>query len=208
MFASRKEAGELLGERLRQLTLGKPVVLGVTRGGVVVAAEVAKILKAPLYPLVIRKISSSFDPEFALGAMGPDFQIVSENSEISEISKDQISQIRRQIRDRMKTLGVSDKELSAAVRNKTAIVVDDGVATGWTLRAAVGYVQGKQPNKVIVAVPVADESVVKSLQSKSKKIEFVVLEQVDGLGAVGSFYEEFLPVSDEEVMAILRRSGD
>jgi len=180
MFSSRIEAGKLLGEKLQEFCLEKPVVLGITRGGVVVAAEVAKILRAPLYPLVVKKIGSPFNPEFAVGAVGPD-------------SKDAAEQVKK----------FGAENLAQKIKNKTIIIVDDGMATGWTIRAAIQYVAGLHPARVTVAVPVADESVVKSLKSEFKETELVVLEQVDGLGAVGNFYEDFSQVTDEEVKVLI-----
>ncbi len=185
------------------------MVLGITRGGVAVAAEVAKALKAPLYPLVIKKISSSWNPEFAIGAMGPDFRIVPETSDNSEnrvveVSEDQIQETRRKIQEKIQEYGI--KNLGAKIKNKTVVIVDDGVATGWTLRAALSYAQGKQARKIVVAVPVADREVAGGIRKQVSRL--VVLEEVDGLGAVGNFYEDFAPVSDLGVKQILKKAEE
>lgn len=158
------------------------MVLGVTRGGVVVAAEMAKILQAPLYPLVIKKISSEFNPEFAVGAVGP-----ADNSP--------------QVEKLMNFLKITDKKMGQVIKNKTVVIVDDGIATGWTVRVAVKYAKSKRVKGIILAVPVADREIVKELRPIVD--ELVVLEEVDGLGAVGNFYENFAQVSDEEVVDIL-----
>lgn len=202
MFALREEAGKLLGEKLRYLASERPVILGITRGGVVVAAEVAKILKAPLYPLVIKKISSAWNPEFAVGAMGPDEKIVT--SEQETVNSQQIKEVRKQIRERIKEYGVGD--LGAKIRNKVVVIIDDGIATGWTFRAAIRYMAGLCPAKVIAAAPVADGEIAAEVRKKVDTL--VVLDEVKELGAVGNFYEDFAPVGDEEVEAILKTSFD
>lgn len=154
------------------------MVLGITRGGVVVAAQVAKILKAPLYPLVIKKVSSPFNPEFAVGAVGP----ADSSSEVKE---------------KMRLLGITDKKLGQVIKNKIVIIVDDGVATGWTIKVAVKYAKSKSARKIILAVPVADREIAKKIRKEVDKL--VVLEEVDGLGAVGNYYEDFSEVTDEKV---------
>ncbi len=180
MFVSRREAGKLLGERLRYLAKEKPIVLGITRGGVVVAAEVARILGTPLFPLVIKKISSPWNPEFALGAAGPE-------------SKEAAEQVEK----------FGAKDLAKKIKNKTVIIVDDGIATGWTVKTGIKYAKSKKARKIIVAVPVADREVIRRLGREVDSL--VVLEIVDGLGAVGNFYEDFAEVTDEEVVDILSR---
>lgn len=188
MFASRTDAGHLLGEKLLGMGWKDPVVLGITRGGVVVAAEVAKILKAPLYPLVIKKVSSEFNPEFAVGAVGPEGIFVGEFSEKAA----------KQVEERIKEYKIP---LCKSFAGHAVIIVDDGIATGWTIRAAVQYVTGLHPGRVVVAVPVAGREIAGQLGRKVNRL--VILEEVDNLGAVGNFYEEFPQVSDKEVKEII-----
>lgn len=178
MFTSRVDAGRQLGKRLLQEKMAKPVVLGITRGGVVVAAEVARILKAPLYPLVIKKVSSAFNPEFAIGAVGPE-------------AKETAEQVKK----------FGAKDLAKKIRNKTVIIIDDGIATGWTIRVAVRYAKSKSAKKIVLAVPVADREIVREIRKQVDKL--VVLEEVDGLGAVGNWYTDFSEVTDEKVVDIL-----
>lgn len=206
MFSSRQEAGRLLGEKLGELSLVKPVVLGITRGGVVVAAEVARELSAPLYPLVIKKIGHPYNPEFALGAMAPDYRVVtSDITDITDITDEEIEDIRKKIEERKKTLGVDDKKIRKAVKNRTAIIVDDGIATGLTFEAAVQYVKGLDPKQVAAAAPVADKKIVQKLEKLVNRI--IILEIVDDLGAVGNFYQDFSPVEDSEVLALLKSAS-
>ncbi len=194
MFASREQAGELLGEALKKLSLSNGVVLGITRGGVVVAAEVARILKWPLYPLVVKKVSSPFNPEFAVGAVGP------ENVTVGEWSQEAADQVAQ----KMQVYGMGN--LDKVIKGKTAIIVDDGIATGWTLRAAIKYARRCKAGKVVAAVPVADREIAKELRKEVD--ELVVLDEADELGAVGNFYEEFPSVSDGKVVMILERAVD
>lgn len=189
MFASRQEAGRLLGKNLAKKKLSRPVVLGITRGGVVVAAEVAKTLKAPLYPLVIKKVSSEFNPEFAVGAVGPAGIFVGEFSE----------EAAKQVEERIKKYKIP---LCKSFAGRAAIIVDDGIATGWTIRAAVQYVTGLHPGRVVVAVPVAGREIAGQLGRKVDRL--VILEEVDNLGAVGNFYEDFGQVSDDQVKSCVR----
>lgn len=199
MFSSRQEAGKLLAGQLPELSLGKTVVLGITRGGVVVAWEVAKALSAPLFPLVIAKIGAPWNPEFALGAMAPDGKIV---GSIFEISRQQIKKVRQKIRKRLKEYGVKTSKLEKTLKDKTAIIVDDGMATGLTMEAAIEYVKSKRPEKIIAAIPVADKQVEERVKHQIDNL--IVLQSVDNLGAVGNFYDDFSPVSDEEVISTLK----
>jgi len=189
VFTSRIDAGNKLAYELLKRSFKKPVVLGITRGGVVVAAAVARVLKAPLYPLVIKKVSASFNPEFAIGAVGP------EGVSVGEFSQE----MAQQVADRMKMYGAGD--LSKKIKKRTAIIVDDGIATGWTFRAALHYVQGKLPGKIVIAVPVADRGIANKFRKEVD--ELIVLQEVDDLGAVGNYYEDFSQVSDEEVRALI-----
>lgn len=173
-----------MGKKLLSFAGEKPVVLGITRGGVVVAAEVAKALKAPLFPLVVKKVGAPFNPEFAIGAVGP-----TDSSE--------------EIKEKMRLLGITDKKLGRVIKNKTVIIVDDGIATGWTVKVGVWYVKSKNPRKIVVAVSVADREIANKIKKEVDKLVF--LEEVDGLGAVGNYYEDFSPVEDEEVLKLLHK---
>lgn len=184
MFASRVDAGERLGRKLLSFAGEQPVVLGITRGGVVVAAGVAKILRVPLFPLVIKKVSSPFNPEFAVGAVGP-----TDNSP--------------EVKEKMKLLGITDKKLGRVIKNKTVTIVDDGVATGWTAKVAVQYAKSKGAKKIVLAVPVADREIARQLGREVDKL--IVLEEVNELGAVGNYYEDFSPVTDEEVLKLFHK---
>lgn len=197
MFTSREEAGKLIGEKLKYLASEKPVVVGITRGGVVVAAEVAKALSAPLYPLVVKKISSPWNPEFAVGAMGPGGDVVIGDQEI--VDSQQIQETRDKIQERIQEYGVGD--LGIRIKNRTVIIVDDGIATGWSMKAAIQYVTGLYPVKEVVAVPVADRTIAGEIRKQVGKL--VILDEVDGLGAVGNYYEDFGQVGDEEVKRLV-----
>ena len=206
MFENRRDAGKQLAKLLEKYKNDKNViVLGILRGGIVVAKEVANYLNSKLYPLVTKKLSSPFDPELAIGAISQCGSIVINEDIIKElgISKEYIikekERILEEIRERLEKFN-GPKSLEF-VKNKIVIIVDDGIATGATLKAAVYDVKKFEPKKVVIAVPVAQKDVLKEFE-KIVDETYCVLK-VDILGAIGMFYVDFKQVNDEEVKKIL-----
>lgn len=205
IFKDRQSAGKLLAERLKGDwgNLGdKGIVLGIPRGGVVVAKEVAKELKLPLDIIVTRKIGAPYQPELALGAVDADGEIVGEIRKIGgmkEIIEREIGEIKR--REVLYRGGRKPLEVSG----KTVILVDDGIATGATTLAAINYLKRHHAKKIILAVPVASkESMEKAIREVGDVGEVVVLETPEYFQAVGQFYQEFKEVGDEEVIQLLQ----
>jgi putative phosphoribosyl transferase len=211
LFADRTEAGAKLGERLAE-DLGadaEPVVLGIPRGGVVVAAEVADRLDAPLDVVVPRKIGAPFNPELGLGAVAPGVQVLDEYL-IRELG------VTREYLDR--EIAAQEREIArreeayrggrppVEVRDRTAVVVDDGVATGGTAVAAVRWAKAQDAGEVVLAVPVAPPQARGMLEREADR--FVALATPEPFHAVGQWYRDFDQVSDEEVVAILSRTRD
>ena len=198
IFKDRHEAGKKLTKKLSKYKNKKDViVLGIPRGGVEVAFEVAKILIAPLSIVVTKKIGHPFESEFAIGAVSPGNYIVDEGygkEAKDEYIKKTVRQMNKEIKRRYTeyTKGILPK-----LKNKIVIVVDDGLATGYTLLAAIKYVKSKNPKKVIVAVPVAAQD---SFEKVKKMADELICLEVPGFFfAVGSFYQEFSQLEDEEV---------
>lgn len=210
IFSDRAEAGRLLAERLAGREYEKPVVLALPRGGVPVAAEVARALDAPLDLVLVRKIGVPWQPELALAAVvdGPSPEVVINDDvwRAAGVSEEQFEKLKaRELReiDRRRRAYLEDSE-RVAIEGATVIVVDDGIATGATMRAALKALRRGRPKKLVLAVPVAPPETVAKLRATVD--ELVCLETPDPFYAIGVFYRDFAQMSDEDVVAILARS--
>lgn len=210
IFKDRKSAGKLLAEHLIQYK-GKinTIVLAIPRGGVVVASEVAKKLKLPLDIIVTRKIGDPKQPELALGAVDPDGSVIWDEQLMSELGlktedlKDKMVGEVEEIKRREEVYRKGRKPL--AVENKTVILIDDGIATGATFLSAVNYLIRHRIKKIILAVPIASEDALQKIRHRMSKLdEIVVLEVPVPFQAVSKFYQQFLPVSDQQVIEYLK----
>lgn len=201
IFKDRQAAGKLLAKYLKKYTGKDVIVLGIPRGGVVVAIEVAKKLKLPLDILVVRKIGAPFQKELALGAIDPDGEVILDDvlpAEVGQQIKEEWQEVKR--RENEYRAG----KLPLKLRGKKVILVDDGIATGSTTLAAINYLKRHEVKKIILAVPVASKEAIERMIKEIGDIgEIRVLETPDYFEAVGQFYAEFLPVSDEEVVKLL-----
>jgi putative phosphoribosyl transferase len=206
-FEDRETAGRMLAARLMQRTPLRPVVYALPRGGVPVAIEIAKRLNAPLDLLLVRKIGVPGQPELAAGAVvdgeQPDI-IVNEDicrasglrpSDIAALGAAQLKEI-----ERRRALYLPGKA-PAPARGRTAILVDDGVATGASMEAAIAAVRRRSPERIIVAVPVASRSAFDALQRLVEEV--LVLDAPENFDGVGEFYRDFHQLDDEEVIALL-----
>jgi putative phosphoribosyl transferase len=206
-FANRREAGAALGAALRRLGLRDPVVLALPRGGVPVAAEVARALNAPLDLLLVRKIGAPFNPELAVAAVvdaaGDD--LVVDAALIDELGMTLAGVQARALEERAEIARRRSLYLGTRARvplaGRTVIVVDDGIATGTTVRAALKGVRRAGPAAVVLAVPVAPADTAAALASEVDRL--VVLRQPDPFRAVGLHYTDFEQTSDAEVIALL-----
>ena len=206
IFKNRKAAGKILAERLKDIQAD--MVLGIPRGGVVVASEVAKKFKLSLDIIVTRKIGVPSQPELALGAVDPDAEVTWEESLMEELSLekgDLGDEVRKQWTElkRREDLYRGDKG-DLKIEGKTVILVDDGMATGATTLAAIRYLK-RHGAKVILAVPVSSQSAWEKTSQEADQI--VVLNIPGDFAAVGQFYQEFEPVTDEEVVQLLQRAS-
>src|SRR5215472_310806 len=207
MFADRRTAGRQLAARLYHLRQEEPLVLALPRGGVPVGFEVARELDAPLDILLVRKIGVPWQPELALGAVvdGADPQVLInedlagelavERSYITTETARQLSEIERRRR-----VYLGDKP-PPALSGRTIIIVDDGIATGSTVRAALGAVRKAGVRRIVLAVPVAPEDTIEQLRAEVDEI--VCLSSPSPFIAVGAHYGEFPQLGDAEVIALL-----
>lgn len=205
-FKDRQEAGKKLAEALERYREVHPLVCALPRGGVVLGFEIAHALHAPLDLVIARKVGHPDESEYAICAVTEADDLLCDDAEAERIDplrlKEAIDRERREAR-RRREVYLHGKQ-RASVEGKIVIVVDDGVATGLTLRVALASLRKEHPKKLIVAVPVAPFDVVKILR---KEADDVIL--LDGgehyLGAIGLYYENFPQVTDEEVVGLLKR---
>ena len=209
-FSDRSDAGRLLADRLAQLDLPDPVVLALPRGGVPVALEVARRLRAPLDLVLVRKIGTPGHEELAAGAIvdGDQPELVLNRDIVASYRIDPAwleGQRQRPLAEieRRRVLYLGGRA-RAPVADRTAIVVDDGIATGATVRAALHAVRRAAPRELILAVPVAAADVLARLASDADRT--VCLHTPRDLMAVGQFFDDFRQVEDGEVVAMLRES--
>lgn len=203
IFKNRTEAGKKLAVLLADLKGTDAIVLALPRGGIIVAKEVARELGLPLDIIVTRKIGSPGNDEYAIGAIDLDGEGVWNEAERSQVDKawlaKKIDSEKKEAVRRWHTYRGSRGPLE--LKGRTAIIVDDGIATGLTMRAAIAYAKRKEAQKVIVAVPVSAED---SLRMLEKDAEVRAIEAPVFFFAVGEWYEDFPQVSDEEVINTLR----
>jgi len=209
-FRDRTDAGRRLALALAGFRDDRPVVLALPRGGVPVAAEVALALGAPLDLLIVRKIGVPQQPELAAGAVVDDaVPIVVRNEDVirmAGVSEADFERIRdREIveigRRRSRYLG--DRP-HPELKGRTLLVIDDGVATGATMRAALRALRNRHPKRLVLATPVAPTDTIDALGREADEV--VCLETHDLFGAIGNFYADFGQVSDEEVIAALNKA--
>lgn len=206
LFHDRRDAGRRLGHAL-QNARGSAYVLGIPRGGVVVAAEVADLLAAPLDVIVPRKLRAPENPELAIGAVAHDGTIYIDPSLEGMFGADATylkEEVRRQQEEILRRMLVyRGTQAYPDLTKFTACVVDDGIATGSTMIAAIRAVRRMNCAKIIAAVPVAPSDGVQRLQEEADEV--VCLHVPIVFYAVGQFYEDFAQTTDEEVVALLRR---
>ena len=209
MFRDRVEAGRQLADALRGRVEDDVVVLGIPRGGVVVAAEVARGLDCELDVVVPRKIGAPFNPELALGAIAAGVQVwdrdLIERLRIPErFLQDEVKAEEAEIERR--TAVYRDDLPAAELAGRTVVLTDDGIATGSTALAALRWTKAQGAARIVLAVPVAPPETVERLRAEADDV--VVLLAPLGFHAVGEWYERFDQTSDDEVVEALRAARD
>lgn len=204
-FADRTEAGKLLSAELAAYRGQRPVVLGIPRGGIIVAREISQALDGELDVVLAHKLGTPGQPELAMGSVAEDGKLFLSDNVVGSlgISTDyieaekarQLAQIRRR-RDMIRKA-----RPKVSLKGRVVIVTDDGVATGATTQAALWAAQGEGPEKLIAAMPVGPEDTIRRLAGHVD--EMICLRTPPMFAAVGQFYERFYPVEDEDMLRIL-----
>lgn len=211
MFRDRREAGQLLGAALARFAGRDPVVLALPRGGVAVGLEVARALRAPLDLILVRKIGAPFQPELAVGAVvdGAAPEVVT-NADLVHALRVPPEYLERATREALVEIErrravFAPGRTRVDPRGKTAIVVDDGVATGATMRAALRAVRRGEPGRLVLAVPVGAPDTIAALGADADEV--VCLAEPDDFAAIGAFYADFDQLSDGDVIDLLGQAS-
>jgi putative phosphoribosyl transferase len=209
-FLDRQEAGRLLAAELSGLKGERPVVLGIPRGGIVVADEIARGLNGELDIVLAHKLRTPGHPELAMGSVTEDGRVFLNEMVTSELGDAsgyieqekaaQLAEIRR------RTALFRRVRPKVALKDRIAIITDDGIATGATMQAAIWAARLEHPRRLIVALPVGPEETLTHLARDVD--EMLCLRAPPFFSAVGQFYEDFQPVEDEDVLSILSKKGE
>lgn len=212
IFANRVEAGRMLAIELARKQYDDPVVLALPRGGVPVGAEVARALQAPLDLVLVRKIGVPYQPELALAAVvdgeHPEVVVNEDVRRHAGVSDREFERIKaREIREleRRREIYLQGRK-RVPIEGRTVILIDDGIATGATVRAAILGLRRGKPGTLVLAVPVAPPDTVQQLRREVDDI--VCLETPSFFQAIGRFYRDFEQTSDQEVIELLARHSD
>jgi len=209
IFKNRQNAGILLASKLMKYRGEDVVVYALPRGGVVVGAEIAKLLSVPLDVVIVKKVGHPFNPEYAVCAVSEDGETVCNEEEKQVIDEDwlndAINRAKKEVLLRRQLYSKLEKPVSP--KNKIAILVDDGIATGLTMKVAVEWARNKKPKQIIIAVPVIPKETAEEL---GKNVDEIVALKIPEhfLGAVGAYYIDFDQVKDDEVGELLLKKYD
>ncbi len=206
IFSNRVEAGRKLAEQLQHLRNRQDLlVLGIPRGGVVLAAEIVKNIGGLLDIVLTRKLGAPYNPELAIGAVAESGKLYLNNELISSlrVNSTYIKQVMKEQLDEIQARRQRYRQVlkKAGLEGKTVILTDDGIATGATMLASVWAARAEKPKRIIVAVPVSPPETLSRLAAEADEV--VCLSAPSAFSAVGQFYREFEQVSDNEVLEIL-----
>lgn len=206
MFYDRADAAEKLSQLLKAYQDQKEaIVLAMPRGGVVLGKKISQNLHLPLDIVLSKKIPAPNNPEFAIGAVAEsgdpvlNDEIIGSYGITAEYLENEIAKLREEISQRAHLFRAGRKAFN--LNNKTVIIIDDGVATGYSLQAAIEHVKAQNPQKIIVAVPVVPADTLQKIQPKIS--EFITIMTQEEFFSVSQFYEQFEQISDEEVVRLL-----
>lgn len=202
IFRDRLEGGRLLADKLKKYKNDMGIILAVPRGGVPVAYAVAKELGFPIEVILTKKIGHPIHKEYAIGAASlTDYFVVPHDNVPEDYIQQELLRIRKRLKEMYERF-MGDQQ-PADIKDKTVIVIDDGIATGNTILGTIHVLRKSHPAKIVIGVPVASKSAIEKL---SKEVDEVVAVLVpDQFYGVGGFYEDFNQVSDEEVLFYLDR---
>ncbi|MEY3412480.1 MAG: hypothetical protein RIQ70_1168 [Bacteroidota bacterium] len=205
MFKDRIDAAIQLAKKLEKYKNTPGIILAIPRGGVPIGAIIAKTLGMPLEIILSKKIGHPKNPEYAIGSATMQEVIINEN--VPDVPKDyiQIEAARVQQNLKQKYADLMGDTKPTNVKDKTVILIDDGIATGSTVLASIALIKKSKPAKIIVAIPVATEEAIKKIKNVVDEVYCVLIPAI--FYGVGQFYTDFEQVSDEEVKALLFQSS-
>ena len=205
LFKNRTEAGQKLAELLSDYASEDVIVYALPRGGVILGAEIAKVLHAPLDLIITRKIGHPSNPEYAVCALAEDGAPICNQSELERLGHHWLEEEKHKAREeiqRRREEYVGDPT-QKDIKGKTAIIVDDGIATGLTMIASIEEMKLHEPKEIVVAIPIVPYLTSLKLEGMVDKVVCVEATR-EFLGAVGAYYEDFTQVDDDEVKRILK----
>lgn len=206
IYPDRRAAGKLLAGQLVSVVGSEPIILSLPRGGAIIGAEVAKALAAEHDLVICRKIGAPYNPEVAIGALTQDGRLLKDDAIIDALTVTRgyiESQIRLELKEIERQLSkFRGEKVFPDLRNKTVVLVDDGLATGFTMEAAVEFTRRLGPSRIIVGVPVGAAEAIAKLKPKVDQVVCPFIPK--NFRAVGQFYQNFHQVRDEEVQKLFR----
>lgn len=206
MFRDRTEAGQLLARELLKYQGPSTVVMAIPRGGLPLGAIVAESLHAPLEVALTKKIGHPFNREYAIGAVSRNQVVLSKPEGISrEYIESETRRLQEKLEERHKMF--HRKKAPIPLRGKQVIVIDDGIATGNTLRVTIALIAAEAPDAILVAIPVAPPESVKKIRAMGEVDAVICLETPRNFHAVGQFYQDFSAVTDAEALAIFEKDS-
>jgi putative phosphoribosyl transferase len=209
VFKDRRDAGRQLGRSLSAYAIRRPVVVALPRGGVPVAAEVAERLAAPLDVIVVRKIGLPWQPELAIGAIAEGDVCVVNHALLEEagVSGDELEAViaRERVELERRVRAYRGERPPVRLEGRLVILVDDGLATGYTTRAAIEQIRRRGASRIVIAVPVAPEESVATMGHVADEV--VVLQTPRWFSSIGEHYMDFRQTSDDEVVALLDQAA-
>ncbi len=208
-FENRRQAGRLLGEELKKQHVTHGVVLGIPRGGVIIAHEIAQVLGVEFDLVFTHKLGAPGNQELAIGAVGEEGEVFLNEGLARQLSVPPgyiATQKERQLADIQQRCGmIRDIHPKILLKGKTVIITDDGIATGSTMQAALWCVQQEAPKKIIVALPVGPEEVLEKLAEQADQL--ICLRVPLLFGSVSQYYKQFNQVQDSEVLELLKKGA-
>lgn len=208
MYRDRYHAGQTLAEQLAGRRIIDPLLLAIPRGGVVVAVPIAERLGVGIQVLVTRKVGHPGNAEVAIGACMPDGSAIADKQLLSRLNiteaQFQVMAAKEYEEIGRRLFAYTGSVRPLQVEGRTVIIIDDGIATGYTVRAAILWLQKLKPDSIIVAVPVAPADVVEELR---QQVEVICPILADRFMAVGMYYQNFVQTSDDEVVEMLRTAA-
>ncbi|WP_273565739.1 phosphoribosyltransferase [Maribacter halichondriae] len=204
MFKNRIDAGTQLADNLVRFKNHDIVVLAIPRGGLPLGAIVAETLQTPLDVALSKKIGHPYNKEYAIGAVSLENVILSDAMGVTKgYIKEETQRIRQKLKERHDQY--YQNRIPQKLKNKTVIIIDDGIATGNTILVTATLARQQKPEKIVVAVPVAPISTIRTLKDSTLVDEVICLKTPRNFRAVGQFYEDFPQVSDEEAIRLLEQ---